>query len=454
MENAIQLWMNIASGKPPWIGEKKFIRTISFSNTMARELASLITQNIDIKLDTEYAGGNIPFLQEALDNSFLGKAQDIMEKVIRYGGVMAKWNGEAVEYLTPDRFVVSEADGNGHITAAIFFSFYTQGKKYFTRAEWHRFEGRTKEGATIYRISNKAFISDTPDVIGREVSLSQTSWKDIQPEAMIEGLSRPLFAYLKNQHSNVIDPDSPLGVSSFSECTEELRWLDIAMSTFGVETEQSKPTMFVDESTIMFARNAGIEVPDFIMGLRRGAKAEDTVQQWTPTLQTQARIDGINFYLSILSYKAGFDPGYFVFNGQSISVATATQVEATERRTVNTVLSYRNLLDRPNNNGDGRVGFIHNITYIIDTMSVMSGRTNPADYGNYKLFCDFADITANEQEDKLFDYQLANTGYMSKARFLVRRLGMTYEEALAMVAEAAEEQKELSKRQGGLFDEE
>ena len=454
MENAIQKWMNIAAGRPPWIREKEFIRTISFSNTMARELAGLVTQNIDIKLDTAYAGGNAPFLQAALDSSFLEKAQDIMEKVIRYGGIMAKWNGKSIEYLTPDRFAVTEADGDGHITAALFYSYYTEGRKYYTRAEWHRFEGATEDGQSVYKISNKAFVSDTEDTLGSEVPLSRTKWRDIQPETRIEGLERPLFAYLKNQYSNVIDPDSPLGVSSFAECTEELRWLDIAMSTLGVETEQSKPTMFVDEDTIMFARNAGIEIPDFIMGLRRGVKAENTVQQWTPALQTQARIDGINFYLSILSYKAGFDPGYFVFNGQSISIATATQVEATERRTVNTVLSYRNLLDRPNSNGDGRTGFVHEIVHIIDTMAVMSGTAAPGDYGNYELYCDFADITANEQEDKMFDYQLANAGYMSKARFLVRRLGLTEDEALAMVAEAAEEQKKLNKNQGGLFGEE
>ncbi len=454
MENAIRLWMNIAAGKPPWLREKEFIRTISFSNTMARELAGLVTQNIDIKMDAAYAGGNVPFLQAAIDSSFLEKAQDIMEKVIRYGGIMAKWNGTGVEYLTPDRFAVTEADGDGHITAATFYSYYAEGKKYYTRAEWHRFDGTTEEGQSIYKISNKAFISDTADTLGTEIALSRTKWKDIQPEARIDGLDSPLFVYLKNQYSNVIDPDSPLGVSSFAECTEELRWLDIAMSTLGVETEQSKPAMFVDEDTIMFAKNAGIEIPDFIMGLRRGVKAENTVQQWTPALQTQARIDGINFYLSILSYKAGFDPGYFVFNGQSISIATATQVEATERRTVNTVLSYRNLLDRPNSNGDGRTGFIHEIVHIIDTMAVMSGTTSPGDYGNYELYCDFADITANEQEDKMFDYQLANAGYMSKARFLVRRLGLTEDEALAMVAEAAAEQKELNRSKGGLFDDE
>lgn len=69
MERAIQLWMNIAAKNPPWIHEKKFIRTISFSNTMARELASLIVQNIDIKIDAAYAGGN--FFPAGCNRQFL-----------------------------------------------------------------------------------------------------------------------------------------------------------------------------------------------------------------------------------------------------------------------------------------------------------------------------------------------------------------------------------------------
>lgn len=227
------------------------------------------------------------------------------------------------------------------------------------------------------------------------------------------------------------------------------------MSTMGVETENSAPVMFVDNGAIQYATNNGIKLPKFVRGMDMGITPDKTIQEWTPTLQVTSRTDGINFYLSIISYKCGFDPGYFVFNGQSISIATATQVEATERRTVNTVLSFRNLLDRPNSNGDGRVGFIHDIAYIIDTMSAMSGETAPEDYGNYKLYCDFADLTANKEENKAFDYQLAQQGYMSKVRFLVRNLGMTEEEARVMVSEAQAEKKEESKLTGsGLFDEE
>lgn len=453
MENEIQKWIDISAGRPPW--KKDDIRTICFSNTMARELASLIVQNIDVKIEKEYGSGeNTKFLQGVIDSCLVKKAQDAMEKVIRYGGVMAKWNGEGIDYLTPDRFIVTGADSNGNITAAIFFSYYTQGGKYYTRAEWHRFEGIEETDQKIYKISVRAYVSDLKDDIGREISLKKTKWAEIQPETEISGMTDPLFAYLKNPYSNTIDQDSPLGVSSFSECEEELRWLDIAMSTLGIETEQSQPALFVNETAVRYAQTNGIKIPKFVKGLEMGSTVENTVEQWQPTLQVQNRIDGINFYLSILSYKAGFDPGYFVFNGQKISIATATQVEATERRTVNTVMTYRNLIGQPALNGEGRTGFAFEIIRIIDTMLVMTGRINAENYGNYQVYVAADDITANKEENKAFDYQLANAGYMAKWQFLVRNLGMTEEEAKQMVADALQEQKEVQKNQGGLFDEE
>jgi A118 family predicted phage portal protein len=298
-------------------------------------------------------------------------------------------------------------------------------------------------------------MSDNVDDIGREISLKETKWADIEPETALENLEKPLFAYLKCPYSNTIDTDSPLGVSLFSECIEELRWLDVAMSSMGTEVETSSPIMFVDNSALQYATNNGIKLPKFVKGLDMGIQPDGVVAQWQPQLQVTSRTDGINFYLSIISYKCGFDPGYFVFNGQTISIATATQVESTERRTINTVLSYRSLLDRPKSNGDGRVGFVHDIAYIIDTMATLSGDTELGDYGNYEIFCDFADLTENREENKAFDFQLAQQGYMSKVRFLIRNLGLTEEEATAMVQEAQAEQKaENELNSSSLFSEE
>jgi A118 family predicted phage portal protein len=460
MEDEIYLWKQMEGTdglKPPWCDENT--RTIRFSNTVARELAKLITQNIDIKVESAYGVSDKAMaIQNALDNHFLTNAQDNLETMIRLGGIMAKWDGKGIDYIPPDRFLVTEFDSNRIITGAVFFSYYNDKDKFYTRAEWHRFEDSTRDGekVRIYHISNKAFVSDQRDEIGREISLTQTKWKDIAPEVVDETglLDKPLFTYLKCPHSNTIDADSPLGVSLFSECEEELRWLDIAMSTMGTETETSAPVMFVDNSAILTAQNMGIKLPKFVKGLQMGNAVDDTIQQWQPKLQVADRKEAINFYLSIISYKCGFDPGYFVFNGQTISIATATQVESTERRTINTVTTFRNLLDRPDSNGDGRVGFIHDIAYIIDTMETMTPGAILGDYGNYKLYCDFADLSINPEEEKQTDYQLAQNKYMAKWKFLVLHRGMTEEEAKQCVAEAMEEEKMYSQPAGGLFDEE
>jgi len=458
MDAAIKLWGQLESGKPPWV--EGDTRTIRFSNTVARELSKLVTQNIDIKVQAKYGTGETATkIQKAIDDHFLKNAQENMEKVIRLGGVMAKWNGDGMDYIPPDRFLVTEFDSNGEVTGAIFFSYYQKEKKFYTRAEWHRFEDGTQKNEAgemvsvrIYWVSNKAFVSDQQDQIGREISLKNTKWADIAPEFTAENLEKPLFVYIKNPYSNTIDPDSPLGVSCFSECIEELRWLDIAMSTMGIETEDSAPKMIVGQSAIQYAETHGIKLPRLVL---KDVGADDLdggkpFEQWQPQLQVASRTDGINFLLSIISYKTGFDPGYFVFNGQTISVATATQVEATERRTINTVGDYRDILSCPDSNGDGRIGAIHDIAYIMDAMSVINGESAPSEFGNYEIYADFADLTRNAEEDRSRALLLTDKGFYPKWYYLVHNEGFTEEEARAIVAEAKSENEPKE----GLFGEE
>lgn len=456
MDTAIKLWGQLESGKPPWV--KGDTRTIRFSNTVARELAKLITQNIDIKVQSKYGTGETAKrIQKAIDDCFLKNAQKNMEKVIRLGGVMAKWNGDGMDYIPPDRFLVTDSDSNENITGVIFFSFHQKGKKFYTRAEWHRYEDSTQKseaGEMVsvrrYRVSNKAFVSDAQDQIGHEISLKNTKWADIVTEFTAENLEKPLFVYIKNPYSNTIDPDSPLGVSCFSECVEELRWLDIAMSTLGVETEDSEPKMIIGQSAIQYAEANGIELPRMVLKTGLDDMTDKPFEQWQPTLQVASRTDGINFLLSIISYKTGFDPGYFVFNGQTISVATATQVEATERRTINTVGDYRDILSCPDSNGDGRIGAIHDIAYIMDAMAVINGESAPSEFGNYEIYADFADLTRNAEEDRSRALLLTDKGFYPKWYYLVHNEGFTEEEARAIVAEAKSE----NETKEGLFGEE
>uniref|UniRef100_UPI00263621FA hypothetical protein n=1 Tax=uncultured Bacteroides sp. TaxID=162156 RepID=UPI00263621FA len=164
MENAIKLWEQLEGAHnltPPWVKGK--VETIKFSNTIADELAKLITQNIDIKVQGIRAGVMPEQMQKVIDEYVLQKSTDFMCDVAKFGGVMAKWDGKGIQFLRPDMFLVTEFNSNGEILGAIFFSYHAEGKKYYTRAEWHRFEttkrvidesGQT-ETVRIYRISNK-----------------------------------------------------------------------------------------------------------------------------------------------------------------------------------------------------------------------------------------------------------------------------------------------------------
>lgn len=460
MDAAIKLWGNLESGKPPWLKESDG-RTIGFWNTIADEWSRLIVQNIDIKAQAQgIQNGYMPEkIQEVIDKHFIKNAKDIIHVMVFFGGVMAKWDGSGIEFLRPDMFLVTEFDSSKEVRAAIFFSYYSKGNRFYTKAEWHRFEeseiqSETGESETvrIYHVSTKAFESDNQDEIGREIPLSQTKWAEIKPEFWVENLEKPLFRYIRCPSYNFIDPSSPLGAPCFANCMEEFRALDIAMSTLGKETKNSSPMMMIDQSAIMYANQNGIELPEFIDKTGLDLSESNPVEMWQPTLQVTSRKEGINFYLSIIGFKCGFDPGYFVFDGQSIQATTATQVRVTQKRTADTALSYRDVLDKPNSNGEGRVGAVHDIAYIINAMLIINGEVVPSENGNYELFCSFADLLKNEEEDAILDKQLADTGYMPKWKWLVLHRGYTEEEARALVAEA--QMENIGSSQEGLFGDE
>ena len=460
MDAAIKLWGQLESGKPPWLKESDG-RTIGFWNTIAEEWAKLITQNIDIKVQGIRSGDMPIKMQKIIDKHFTQNAKDDIHAMVFFGGVMAKWDGSGIEFLRPDMFLVTEFDSSKEVQAAIFFSYYSKGKKFYTKAEWHRFEESTRqneagesETVRMYHVSTKAFASDRQEDMGREVPLSETKWADIEPEFWAENLEKPLFRYIRCPVYNFVDQDSPLGASCFANCMEEFRALDIAMSTLGTETETSSPVMMLDQSSIQYANAHGIELPKFISktGIEFGTNVNTPVEQWQPTLQITSRKEGINFYLSIIGFKCGFDPGYFVFDGQSIQATTATQVRVTQKRTADTALSYRDVLDKPNSNGEGRTGAIRDIAYIINAMLVINGDVAPTENENYELFCSFADLLKNEEEDALLDKQLADTGYIPKWKWLELHRGYTEEEARALVAEA--QMESMGSGEGGLFGDE
>lgn len=428
MENALTLYKSMRSGMPEWCFDGT-IKPTRFSNVICREIANLTLFNVDVQIT-----GN-----DALAKKFsevLNAMQEKQEESCATCGMMIKSNGDTVEFLDPDYFVITETNSNGDALAAVFFSYLHKGERYYTKAEYHRFEDLG--GEQVYRISSKAFLSNSKDTIGREIPLDKVDeWKDIQPDVAAYGLEYPLFVYWKNPFANAIDKESPLTVPVFSEAIQELRWLDIALSKMGDEQEDSQHITFVSQSAIQYAQHNGITLPRFVRGIELGIDADSAVQEHVPTLLVVERTAAINFYLSIIGYKCGFSNGYFSFD-ESRGIQTATQVESDDRRTLHTIEAFRTILD-----GKHHDGIIHKIIYMLYATGTANG-TIPTT--NYEVACEFEDLVYNLEDDRARWWNYVTQGKVPAWMYFVKFEGMTEQEAKAMVEEAQPKDTE------GLYD--
>lgn len=431
MNNALKAWDYISTGKPPWKNTDDEIETINMAKHISDTRAKLTTLDIGIAIS---GSPRADYLQGLADD-LLKRLPDRIAEADRLGGIMIKWNGETWDYILPGNFGITAKDDNGEIVGAIFAAHTSQGSAHYTRLEYHRFDGNTSEGGKLYRISNRAFknqLSAKGEVtLGAEVPLTKVdTWAHMEPEVTIANLEGPLFAYYRVPGANTIDPSSPLGLSVFANAITELKAIDIAVSRKNTEVEDSKHITFVGQALIQNAQNRNIDLPRFVKGLGMGLSDTETtaVHEHVPTMLTDQRIKDINFDLSMAGVKCGFSEGVFVMDGQT-GMITATQVEADDRDTIQTIKTDRDALRDA----------IEQALYGANALVTLYGL---APLGEYEVNFNFGDITYSYEEDKAAWRSYAMQGWIPKWLYFVKFEGMSEEEAKAMTAEAEAAQME------------
>lgn len=304
-----------------------------------------------------------------------------------------------------------------------------------TRLEMHRLE---KGG--LYQVRNKVFADRAGPggaaLLGQEVPLSRVGrWAHLAPEVTIKNLERPLFAFYRVPGVNTIDPSSPLGLSVFAGALAELKAIDIAISRKNSEVEDSKHITFVGQSLMRYADGRQIQLPRFVKGLGVGLKDSETsaIHEHTPTLLTDQRIKDINFDLSLAGVKCGFSEGVFVLDGQT-GMITATQVEADDRDTIQTIKADR----------DAMKAALEQALYGADALCTLYNLAPP---GAYEAAFNFGDITYSYEEDKAAWRSYVAQGWVPKWLYFTKFEGMSEDEAKALCAEAEDSQREKA----GLF---
>ena len=430
MLNWVNECVNIYQGNPSWLDEEDHIDTVNFAKAICTETARLATLGIGIHVD---GSARAKWLQEQIDRIYF-QLRCWVEYGCAYGTIILKPNGDNVDLYTVREFEITH-ENCGKIDGVIFHNWKKVGKKWYTRLEYHRFEGGT------YLITNKCYVGEHPDDTKTEVNIELTPWADMADEVAIENLEDTLFGVLKTPHANNIDMGSPYGLPIFSEAIQELRDLDIAYSRNVKEIADSKRTVLLDSDTLIpsggkvsktsadwEAKRKDLRLPDIIKNVQ-GDGQEMFYQEINPQLNTDARLSGINALLNQIGYKAGYSNGHFVFN-ESGGIQTATQVEADQQRTIQFIKDVRDQLE----------SCLGGLIYALDAWATLYGLA-PA--GSYEAVYDFGDIVYNREEDRARWWGYVVAGKVPAWMYFVKFEGMTEKDAKAMTEAAAEKKPEL-----------
>lgn len=442
------------------------------AKAICAELAGLIwNEQCEISVSQETGKDQLldEFVHDVLmKNGFWTKMQEHIEQVMALGGGAIKvWyeekrDGEGnvipgsgsirLGFCMADQFVPTAWD-NTQVTDGVFISRQAKDGYYYTRLEWHKWDGLT------YWISNEAYRSEykqngakePQDILGFRYPLN-AAYPFLDEQTPLQGLSTSLFAYYRPAIANNLDDDSPLGVSIYANALSTLKALDICYDSFVQEFRLGRKRIIVPAQCLRTVQDPITKESRRFFDATDEAyvalKTDDTdalkIQDNTVSLRVGEHEQAINALLSILCLQVGFSAGTFTFD-RAQGLKTATEVISENSKTYKTIksnqLQIKAAIDRV-------VDAIVQVASLYDVhWNGTSIRALSALGWETKVVFDDS-ILQDRQTNINEGILLATNGLMSKKRFLMEKLGYTEEEA----AQELEKIKQESGISADVFD--
>lgn len=339
---------------------KRPYMSLNMMKTVCSSLASIIfNEQCQINVAVEDEGGNEndqeenPF-QEYIDqvfaeNDFYKNFERYLESCLALGGlVMRPYVDEGkikISWCTADLFYPLKSN-TGNVSEAAIASHSVvvknQKKWYYTLLEFHTWDRENGD----YIVRNELYKSDKRNVVGVKVRLSER-YEDLAEEVRIEGLSRPLFVYLRTPKMNNKCLTSPLGLGICDNALTTLKQIDDTYDQFHREIKMGKRRVVVSDHFLkpVAKFDNGSEVrrvfnpdDDVFVGLRFD-KDDMTVKDVTSDIRADQFIRTINHFIQTLEMQTELSVGTFSFDAKE-GVKTATEVVAENSQTYRTRNSY------------------------------------------------------------------------------------------------------------------
>ena len=391
-------------------------------------------------------------------NAFGEKLQELVEQGLALGGASIKvWaeperkgaapgedGGEPARvirlgYVMADQFVPLAWD-NARVTEGVFISRRARKGWYYTRLEWHRWNGET------YVITNELYKSEmqrgalagqNQDILGIRCPTAelQEMFPGLEPETVVP-VEESLFSYFRTPIANNIDDNSPLGVSIYANALETLHAIDICYDSFVTEFRLGKKKIIVPARFLRMVTDpqTGRQVRYFDPNDETYVGVADDdgtagVHDISVELRVEEHVAALNALLSILCLQVGFSANTFSFDEHQGGIKTATEVVSENSKTFKTVRTVQNQL---------RPMLEHMVRNIID-VAILYGMewegqsVERLAAGGWEVKVTFDDgVTQDRQTNLNEGVMLVGAGLLSKYKFLTDKKfgqGLTDKEA-------------------------
>lgn len=456
--------------KAPTIADpeaKRRMAYLNLSKAVCQELAGMVwTDQTDINLTTEGAGEEdklSDFVHKVLEqNNFSVKMLEAIEQAAALGGEALKvWyevrhdqDGNEIPdsgrikigFCMADQFVPTAWD-NAEITEGVFISRIAKDGYYYTRLEWHKWEGLTYVVTNeLYRAEIKKNGSQEPqDILGYRYPLN-IIYPFLSERTEFTTIEHSLFSYFRTPVANNIDDNSPLGISIYGNAMETLRALDICFDSFVREFRLGKKRIIVPARMIKTVvdpvSGKSVRYFDATDETYEALSTDDPdslkIQDNSVELRVEEHVAGINAFLNIFCLQVGLSAGTFSFDAKG-GLKTATEVVSENSKTYKTVKNFQNMVTPA-------------IKTLVDNIIMVAGFYDVQYEGvsiareaerGYEVSVVLDDgITQDRQTNINEGITLVNSRLMSKFKFLTDPKygqGLTEEEAQAELERIASE---------------
>lgn len=379
------------------------------------------------------------FVQHVLsENGFQEKMLESIEQAAALGGSALKvWYEERhdaegnvipasgrirIGYCMADQFVPTAWD-NAEVSEGVFISRQAKGGYYYTRLEWHKWDGQT------YVVSNELYRSDmkkpgaqeSQDILGCRFPLN-TIYPFLADATSLKSLEKSLFSYFRTPTANNVDDNSPLGVSIYANAMETLHALDICFDSFVREFQLGKKRIIVPSRMIKAVVDPITNEPrryfDANDETYEALNTEDPdnlkIQDNSVALRVEEHVAAMNAFLNIFCLQVGLSVGTFSFDASG-GLKTATEVVSENSKTYKTVKCFQNMIT------PAIKRLVENIIVVAGLYDVQWNDVSVADLAAPGWNCNIAmddGITQDRQTNIAEGVQLMASGVLSKKTFL------------------------------------